>query len=231
MFSMKNEDFKNIKLLYVEDEELIRENAVEYLNRYFDKVYEASNGLEALEVIEQVNPHIVITDIKMPKLNGIDLAKRIRQNDKKTQIIIATAHTDTEYLITAVELQLVKYMIKPILESKLIPVLSACVKSLKEDDSNIKKLANETYFDIFNKTLLVEGSLKKLTKNEILFLELLCTNANRVVKYEQIQTYIWYDSFMSGDAIRSLVRALRKKLPDGCIENLSGIGYKINILA
>jgi len=228
---MKNEEFKNIKLLYVEDEELIRENAVEYLNRYFDKVYEASNGLEALEVIEQVNPHIVITDIKMPKLNGIDLAKRIRQNDKKTQIIIATAHTDTEYLITAVELQLVKYMIKPILESKLIPVLSTCIKSLKEDDSNIKKLAHETYYDIFNKTLLVEGSLKKLTKNEILFLELLCTNANRVVKYEQIQTYIWYDSFMSGDAIRSLVRALRKKLPDGCIENLSGIGYKINILA
>ncbi|MGP2656152.1 response regulator transcription factor [Malaciobacter sp. WC5094] len=68
---MKNEKFKNIRLLYVDDEDLIRENAIEYLNRYFDEVYESRDGLEALQLIEKVKPHIVITDIKMPNLNGM----------------------------------------------------------------------------------------------------------------------------------------------------------------
>ena len=227
---MKNKEFKNIRLLYVDDEEFIRENAIEYLNRYFDEVYEAKDGLEALELMQRVKPHIVITDIKMPNLNGIDLAKKIRQSDKKTQIIIATAYTDTDFLIRAVELQLVKYMVKPILETKLVSVLKSCIQTIKEDDTNIKKFSQNVLFDIFNKTLLVNNELKKLTKNEILFLELLCSNSNRAVTYEEIQTYIWYDDYMSGDAIRSLVRALRKKLPNGVIENLSGVGYKINIL-
>lgn len=227
---MKNEEFKNIKILYVDDEEFIRENAVEYLNRYFEEVYEAKDGLEALEMIDRFKPHIIITDIKMPNLNGIDLAKKIRQSDKRTQIIIATAHTDTDFLITAVELQLVKYMVKPILETNLISVLKQCVQTIKEDNSNIKKLSTNAFFDIFNKTLLVENKIKKLTKNELLFLELLCINSNRAVTYEELQTYIWYDDYMSGDAIRSLVRALRRKLPENAIENLSGIGYKINLL-
>lgn len=227
---MKKENYKNIKILYVDDEEFIRENAVEYLSRYFDEVYEAKDGLEAYELMDSIKPHIVITDIKMPNLNGIELAKKIRKDDKKTQIIIATAYTDTKYLLEAVELQLVKYMVKPILESKLLPVLDTCVNTLKEDSSNIKKLSETTIFDIYNKTLLINNEIKKLTKNEILFLELLCSNSNRVVKYEEIQTYIWYDTYMSGDAIRSLVRALRRKLPNCLIENLSGIGYKIGLI-
>ena len=227
---MKNEEFKNIKILYVDDEEFIRENAVEYLSRYFEEVYEAKDGLEALEMIDRFKPHIIITDIKMPNLNGIELAKKIRQSDKRTQIIIATAHTDTDFLITAVELQLVKYMVKPILETNLISVLKQCVQTIKEDNSNIKKLSTNAFFDIFNKTLLIESKIKKLTKNELLFLELLCINSNRAVTYEELQTYIWYDDYMSGDAIRSLVRALRRKLPENAIENLSGIGYKINLL-
>jgi len=228
---MKKEDFKNIKILYVEDDDLIRENALEYLNRYFDEVYEARDGLEALDIKEKVKPHIIITDIQMPKLNGIDLAKKIREEDTQTQIIIATAYTNTEYLITAVELQLVKYMVKPILDSKLLQVLESCISSIKDDKSNIKKIASNTIFDTFNKTLFVDSQIKKLTKNELLFLELLCLNSQRAVSYDQMQNHIWYDSYMTDDAVRSLVRALRRKLPKNSIENISGIGYKINLIS
>jgi len=228
---MKKEDFKNIKILYVEDDDLIRENALEYLNRYFDEVYEARDGLEALDIKEKVKPHIIITDIQMPKLNGIDLAKKIREEDTQTQIIIATAYTNTEYLITAVELQLVKYMVKPILDSKLLQVLESCISSIKDDKSNIKKIASNTTFDTFNKTLFVDSQIKKLTKNELLFLELLCINSQRAVSYDQMQNHIWYDSYMTDDAVRSLVRALRRKLPKNSIENISGIGYKINLIS
>lgn len=228
---MNKNEFKNIKILYVEDEDYIRESAVEYLSRYFDVVFEAQDGLEALKLVEQHKPHIIITDIKMPKLDGLELTKRIRKNDKKTQIIIATAYTNTQYLIEAVELQLVKYMVKPILESKLLPILSSCVKSIKEDSSNIKRFSIDILFDTFNKTLIINKEIIKLTKNELLFLELLCENTNRTVSYSEIENYIWQDAYMSGDAIRSLVRALRRKIPlDNSIENLSGIGYKVNLL-
>jgi DNA-binding response OmpR family regulator len=227
---MKKEIFKNITLLYVEDDYIIRQSAVEYLSHYFNEVLEASNGLEALALMKRYKVDIVITDIQMPKLDGLQLAKKIRKEDKKTQIIIATAFTHKEYLIEAIELQLVKYMIKPILESKLLEVLYACVHSIKEQSSNIKWFSSEVCFDTFNKSLVSHGKIKKLTKNELLFLELLCDNIGRTVTYEEIEQRIWYDSFMSGDALRSFVTALRKKLPSNSIENFSGVGYKVNVV-
>jgi len=105
---MRN-DYANLTLLYVEDDEIIRQNAVEYLSNYCQKVFWAKDGQEALLVYKDKKPNIIITDIEMPRLNGLEMAKRIRKKDKKTPIIIATAFTEKEYLLQAVELQLVKF--------------------------------------------------------------------------------------------------------------------------
>jgi len=227
---MKKEEYKNIKILYVDDEQFIRENALEYLSRHFDNVYEAKDAFEALEIHKNIKPDIIITDINMPKLNGIELTKMIRKEDKKVQIIIATAFTDTQYLLDAIELQLVKYLIKPILDLKLISAINDCIKILKDDSSNIRLIHKNVSFDIFNKTLLFDQRVVKLTKNEILFLEILCTNANRAVTYREIENYVWRENSMTSDALRSLVRALRRKLPEDCINNLSGIGYLVSLI-
>ena len=227
---MKKEEYKNIKILYVDDEQFIRENALEYLSRHFDNVYEAKNAFEALEIHKNIKPDIIITDINMPKLNGIELTKMIRKEDKKVQIIIATAFTDTQYLLDAIELQLVKYLIKPILDLKLISAINDCIKILKDDSSNIRLIHKNVSFDIFNKTLLFDQRVVKLTKNEILFLEILCANANRAVTYREIENYVWRENSMTSDALRSLVRALRRKLPEDCINNLSGIGYLVSLI-
>ena len=95
---MNKKEFKNIKILYVEDEDNIRENAVFYLKRLFDIVFEAKDAFEALEIIEQKNPHIIITDINMPKLNGLELIKNIRKKDSKIAIIVLSAYTKTDIL-------------------------------------------------------------------------------------------------------------------------------------
>ncbi|NQY21945.1 MAG: response regulator, partial [Campylobacteraceae bacterium] len=216
---MKREEFKNIKILYVEDEDLIRENAISYLKRLFDHVYEAKDGFEALEVIKKENPHIIITDIKMPRMTGIELVKKIRENNSEVQIIMLTAFTDPEYLIPAVELGLVKYLIKPIMHNKIFPVLQQCVKNIKNKTLNIISISSLCSFDIFTKTLIHENKVIKLSKNELLLLNLLCVNVNRISTYKEIENNIWYDSFMSEDAIRSLIRNLRKKLPKECLEN------------
>ena len=102
----------NFSVLYVEDVEMVRKGAVEYLSRVCKEVFEAKDGKEAIAVWREHKPDIIITDISMPRLNGIDMASYIRAHDKNVQIIIATAHSDTEYLLKAVELQLVNSQAK-----------------------------------------------------------------------------------------------------------------------
>jgi YesN/AraC family two-component response regulator len=227
---MLRNEFDDLKLLYVEDEDNIRKNAMAYFNRLFDQTYEAKNALEAFEVFKECKPHIIITDIKMTKMSGLDLIKQVRQLDTKCQIIILTAFVDTKYLLEAVELNLVKYLIKPIRHDTMYEVLKQCVKNINEKKSNLTYLNSEYIFDGFNKTLLHKKEFVKLSRNERDFLQLLCQNLTRVVTYEEIESIIWYDSVMSEDALRSMVRKLRKKLPLNCLENISKVGYKIRCL-
>jgi two-component system, OmpR family, response regulator VanR len=224
---MSKNEFKNIKILFVEDEDNIRINATSYLKRLFDEVYEAKDAFEAFEIIEYKKPHIIITDINMPKINGLEMIKKIREKGLDTNIIVLSAFTQTSYLLEAIELGLIKYLIKPIRHETIYPVLSQCVKKIKNDNSNIKYFSKDCYFDMLNKILIKEEINIKLTNKESDFLTLLCENSNNFVNYDTIASIIWNDSFMTEDALRTVARKLRKKLPQNCLENFSKVGYKI----
>lgn len=221
--------YKSIKVLYVEDDEIARENGIEYLENFFEIIYESNDAIKALQLYEKYKPDIIITDIQMPKLNGLEFIKRIRQKDKKTQIIIITAFCDKDYLLKAIELGLVKYLIKPVKEKEFEEALFLCVNSLQEDISNIVKLENNSYFDIFNKNLVINDEIIKLRTKEILFLELLIKNKNRYVSYEEIENYVWNESVMTKDALKTLVKNIKTKLPKDLILNLTNSGYKIDV--
>ena len=211
--------YKNIKILYVEDDEIARENGIEYLENYFELIYDASDAIKALQLYEKYKPDIIITDIQMPKLNGLEFVKRIRQKDKKTQIIIITAFCDKDYLLKAIELGLVKYLVKPVCEKEFEEALFLCVNSLQNNESNIIKLDENSYFDIFNKNLLINEEIIKLRTKEILFLELLIKNKNRYVSYEEIENYVWSDSVMTKDALKTLVKNIKIKISKDLILN------------
>ncbi len=221
--------YQNIKILFVEDDDIARENAVEYLSQMFDEVLEASNGLEAFQLYTQHQPHIIITDIMMPKINGLELVERIRQQDKTTQIIITTAFSTKEYLLRAIELQLVKFLIKPVSQKQLDEAIALCCTSLQSSKSNVLQLTKECFFDEFNKTLVYQNEVMKLRTKEILLLELLFKNHSRYVTYEQIENVVWQESSMSKDALKTLIRDLKSKLPLGVLKNLSGTGYKLDV--
>ncbi|MDD2448126.1 MAG: response regulator [Sulfurimonas sp.] len=225
---MKNM-LKNFTILYVEDDEMVRASAVEYLSRVAKEVLEAKDGKDAIKIWKSHKPDIIISDINMPRLNGIDMASYIRSHDKDVQIIIATAHSDTEYLLKAVELQLVKYIIKPITKEKLIEALEKSIELIKDKSKFSLALSQNTKYNAYEKVIYEDDKEVKLTKNETLFLDLLAHHHTRVVKYEEIESAIWPYDGMSQDAIRSLVRGLRKKVPHNSIENISGSGYKLNI--
>lgn len=227
---MKEKEFNSLKILYVEDEDFIRKNAVSYLNRLFDEVLEAKDAFEALELIKNKKPDIIMTDIKMPKMNGIDLVRKIRENDKTTQIIILSAFTDTSYLLEAVELGLVKYLIKPIRHEKIMPVFRQCVSIIQNKKTNIRFISETCIYDMFNKILVIDEKIIKLSKNELEFLNLLCEHDDKIVSYEEIENRIWYYTSMSTDALRSLVRNLRRKLPIDTLQNIAKLGYKIDFI-
>ena len=220
-------NFSNLTLLYVEDDEIIRQNAVEYLNNYCKEVFQAKDGQEALAVYKDKKPDVIISDIEMPKLNGLEMAKQIRKEDKKTPIIIATAFTEQNYLLEAVELQLIKYITKPISSKKLKEALALVLEHLEID--SILAIDKKTSYDSLNKTLIVDEEFIKLNNKELQLLDLLAKNHRRMVSYEEIENTIWYDNFMSKDALRALVRTLRMKLQGDYIENISGFGYKLKI--
>lgn len=224
-----NRSTENIKLLYVEDDEIARENAVEYLENYFNTIYEASNAIDALKLYKEHKPNIIISDISMPKLNGLEFVKEIRKTDKKTQIILVTAFCTKEYLLEAIELGLVKYLVKPVEENSLKEALNLCLEAICEDNSNLIEISENIIFDSFNKNLKIDDELIKLRAKEILFLELLIKNKNRVVSYEEIESYVWHDSVMTKDALKTLVKNIKSKLPKDIIENLASVGYKIAV--
>lgn len=128
MPSKKNETLlEKLKILYVEDEEDILKFAKMALEDYVKEFFTARNGKEALEILKTQNIDLVITDILMPKLNGINLIKEIKKNPLwDMAVIIATAHTETEYLLDCIELRVDGYILKPIdIEDILKTILKA----------------------------------------------------------------------------------------------------------
>ena len=220
-------DFSNLTLLYVEDDQIIRQNAVEYLSNYCKTVFQAKDGQEALAIYKAKKPDIIITDIEMPRLNGLKMAKEIRKEDKKTPIIVATAFTDNSYLLQAVELQLIKYITKPISSKKLKEALGLVLENLHLN--SILYMNKNSCYDTLNKTLLINKEFVKLKNKELQLLDLLAKNHHRVVSYKEIESIIWYDDAMSKDALRALVRTLRMKLQGDYLENISGFGYRLKV--
>lgn len=107
---------KKLKILYVEDDTLVRNELQELLSDFFQKVFVAKDGQEGLEIYFNYKNEIdvVLTDINMPSLNGIDMLKRIREDSKKIPVFITTAYSDNDLLAKAIKLKVYEYLVKPI---------------------------------------------------------------------------------------------------------------------
>jgi len=214
----------NFTVLYAEDEIGIRQNVSEMLSLFFKRVYLAKDGIEAYELFLQKRPDLIITDIKMPLMNGIELAKKIREKEPKAQILIISAHTEVDYMLDAIELSLVRYIVKPITETKLMDALKKFLVS-KENSGSIE-FSEGWFYDLDNKQIKHEDDLFDLTKKEVKFLEMLFER-DSVISYEEIEAQLWEGEYMSLNALRLMMKNLRKKLPNGSLKNIQSIGYKL----
>ena len=218
------------RVLYAEDEELIRNNMRDIFHLMFKEVYIAKDGKEALKLYEKELPDILILDIEMPYFTGLEVAKNVREINKNVPIIIATAYTDTKYFLLAIEHNITSYILKPIMMDSLKNALKKCQDQLSYIKNDVIRITRDVYYNIEDRSLHVKEKLVTLTNIEMLFLEYMLKNPNRVIGYEEFENNIWSEEGMTGGAIRSLVRDLRKYLGKESIQNLSKVGYKLVII-
>ncbi len=116
----------DISVLYVEDEELAREEAARILQRRVRAVFTAKNGSEGLALFRQHSPDLVVTDIRMPVMDGLRMSRTIREESREVLIIVTTAHSDSRYLLEAIDIGVDQYVVKPVSVEKLAGAVSKC---------------------------------------------------------------------------------------------------------
>ena len=142
------EDAKDISILHVEDNTKLKLNASKFLKKFFNTLYTASDGQEGLNVFKEFHPQIVITDINMPKLNGIELSRLIKKNSPDTKIIIMSAFDTNKNLHECIEIGVSKFLKKPVNAVDFSNILHLCVKEIKKEKD--LKIFHMHLGDIFN---------------------------------------------------------------------------------
>ncbi len=145
MHIMNKQKFSSLTLLIIDDNRQTREQFVEVLEIYFKNIVSAQDGCDALEKIEADIPDIIISDIKMPCLNGISLIKQVKNETYQPIVILTTAFSDKEYLLEAIDIKVDAYLIKPINIKQLFEKIDNAVDSFKNINLKYKKLSIREY--------------------------------------------------------------------------------------
>lgn len=220
---------KSSSVLLIEDDGRVREKFNRLLSVYVNKVYEASNGETAFDIYNKNKPCFIITDIEMPDINGLDFIETLRKKNDKVPIIITSAHSNKEYLLFSIKLQLIDYLIKPIVQDKLFQALEEAAKIIKKTTLlNVIKISDEIIYNPINKTVNVFNTLVRLTVSENKLLELLLLNRGNVVTKEMVEEKIYIFKEMSDTALKNIIYKLRKKLVKDVIKSVDKLGYTID---
>lgn len=219
---------KNLLLLIVEDEDKLREGLSTALSPFFLKVINAKNGDEGLKKFKKYKPNIVITDILMPIVDGLDMAQSIKEISKDTPIIVLSAYSERERLLRAIDIGIDKYLIKPVDIEELLLIF----KFIKNEKigTNGLIIINERYrFDKIKRVLIKDEQEIALTKKELAFISLLIKQIGALVLHEDIKRHIWTNEKVSDTAMRTFIKRVRDKIGDDFIKNVPGLGYKISL--
>ncbi|AXX93480.1 transcriptional regulator [Malaciobacter molluscorum LMG 25693] len=226
------EVLKNMTILYIEDEKSIRENLTKMLTLLFKKCLSFENGKDAINYFENNKVDILLTDINLVDINGIDIIKKIRQTNEDIPIILLTAYLETDYLLDAIKYEVTEYLNKPINFELLLKSFEKAAKKIVSKGNYFFTLNNNLEYRFLNKELFDKENNKSisLTSNELKFFELLIKNSNRVVTYDEIKNEVWSNSLeVTDSAFKNLLTKLRQKIGKDIILNISKVGYKLNI--
>lgn len=210
------EKLKNKTILYVEDDDELMQRVLTILEESFNLVFVAKNGLEALEIFEKNKIDIILSDINLPKLSGIEFIKKVREKDRTIPVIMLTAFDDYKILQQVIPLNISFYLVKPFFKDDLLNGFNSLFGN-EVEKTNLK-------IDLKNQVVVKDGKFIELSKKEALLLYLLLEAKNRLVKYEEIQHRVYIGEDMSELSLRNLLLRLRKKLDMDIIKTVRDLG-------
>lgn len=216
-----------MKLLIIEDEVSLQTALARGFIKLGYAVDAASDGEEALELYYSSRYDAIILDLNLPKLDGLEVLKEIRRDDRASKILILSARGEVEDKIKGLDLGANDYLAKPFNFREL----EARIRALIRRDfslQNTKISASGLTLDTALKRVYFRGNEIKLTKKEYGILEYLMLNKGSIVRGEDLIEHVWSsDADLFSNAFKVHINALRKKLPPDCIKNVRGQGYYV----
>ena len=225
------ESLKGHTILLVDDEQDILNFLSYNLKKEGYKVFTASNGEDGVKMVQQIHPSLILMDIMMPKMDGIEACQVIRKDLNISQPIIAflTSRSEDYSQIAGFEAGADDYITKPVRPRLLISKVESLIRRLNKPVSGAKDATSSIKIDREKFIVEISGKNLLLPKKEFELLELLASRPGKVYSREQILTIVWGNDTVVGErTIDVHIRKLREKLGDDYIRTIKGIGYTFN---
>ena len=218
------------KILIVDDEKDILEFLSYNLKKEGFSIYTASDGLEGLEKTKKIKPDLIIVDLMMPKMNGIEMCENIRNDKKLSNVIILflTARSEDYTQIAALDSGADDFLKKPIKPKLLISKVKSIMRRFSLNKNLKNYIHKDVELDIEKYSVKIKGDDIKLARKEFDLLKLLINQPGKVYTREEILNDVWGNDIHVVDrTIDVHINRLRDKLGQKFIETIKGIGYKI----
>ncbi|MGC6479368.1 MAG: response regulator transcription factor [Flavobacteriaceae bacterium] len=220
----------NTRILLVDDEEDILEILSYNLSQEGYKVFTATNGLEAIEQAESHKPHLIIMDVMMPKMDGIEACEELRKNHlfNDTIIMFLTARAEDYSYVAAFEAGADDYVPKPIKPKVLLSKVKGLLRRMKKQEEEVENITiGDLVIDREEYKVIVGEKSFNLPRKEFELLYLLASKPEKVFKREKIMEKVWGSEVVVGDrTIDVHIRKLREKVGDHYFKTVKGVGYK-----
>lgn len=221
----------NFKILLVDDEPDILEIISYSLKNADYDVHTASNGLEAIKIAKKIEPHLIILDVMMPEMDGIEACEIIRNDSKigKTLITFLSARGEDYSQIAGFNAGADDYITKPIKPKVLLSKVKSLLRRISDNEAEIIK-HGQLIIDRSSYKATFEKNEISLPRKEFELLFLLASKPDKVFKREFILESIWGKDVVVGDrTIDVHIRKLREKIGDSYFKTIKGVGYKFKI--
>jgi len=224
------------RVLLAEDESVAREILEFYLNTIFDEVIVAEDGAQGLQLYtESLTKNrkidLVLTDIKMPNMDGIEMLEKINALNKNQKFIIVSAYKDEDMLLKSIELKVLGYFIKPLNIDNVMELLRKAKEEVLEDQKRDQGIItiNDIYtYHTKSKLLYENEALVRLSKKETQALDILILNKNQIVDIDTFKKELWHDKESLDATFRTVMKRLKDKLKTkDFILSRKGQGYII----
>ena len=221
---------KHIKILLVDDEPDILEIVGYNLSQEGYKILTAQNGREAILKAKKEKPHLIIMDVMMPEMDGIEACEAIRNIPELSEVIITflTARAEDYSQVAGFEVGADDYITKPIKPKILVSKVKALLRRLKEDKPQDTLMVTGMEINREEYKIIKDGQEIVLPKKEFELLYLLASKPGKVFKREEILSKVWgEDVVVGGRTIDVHIRKLREKIGEDLFKTIKGVGYKI----